>query len=62
VIETISNGLTEVDPAVRCQKAWAFIILLSGGVTTLRAIIDETISKEIINALKITAFKITEQK
>jgi AcrR family transcriptional regulator len=62
VIETISSGLTEEDSAVRSQKAWAFIILLSGGVTTLRALADNTITKEVINSIKITAFKITEQK
>jgi AcrR family transcriptional regulator len=60
VIETIANGLPHEEPVVRSQKAWAFISLLSGGVTTIRALADETISNEAVNAIKAAALKIAE--
>ena len=60
VIETIANGLPQMDSTVRSQKAWAFISLLSGGVTTIRALADEAISKEAVNAIKTVVMKIAE--
>lgn len=60
VIETIANGLPQEDSIVRSQRAWAFISLLSGGVTTIRALADETISNEAVNAIKTAALKIAE--
>lgn len=60
VIETIANGLPQMDSKIRSQKAWAFISLLSGGVTTIRALVDETISKEAVNAIRAAALKVAE--
>jgi AcrR family transcriptional regulator len=60
VIETIANGLPQEDSIVRSQKAWVFISLLSGGVTTIRALADEAISKVVISAIKTAALKIAE--
>lgn len=48
------------DSIVRSQKAWAFISLLSGGVTIMRALADEAISKVVVSAIKTAALKIAE--
>ena len=60
VIETIAKGFPQMDPISRNQKAWAFICLLSGGVSTIRAIADEAISNVAINAIRAAALKIAE--
>lgn len=60
VIETIAKGFPQIDTKARNQKAWAFISLLSGGVTTIRALSDEATSNEAINAIKVAALKIAE--
>ena len=61
VIETIANGLPQMDSTARNQKAWAFLCLLSGGVTTIRALADEAISNEAVKAIKTAALKIVEE-
>ncbi|MGZ8269636.1 MAG: TetR/AcrR family transcriptional regulator [Methylophilus sp.] len=62
VIETITNALPQENSIVRKQKAWAFISLLSGGVTIVRALADEEISKDAIKAIKIAAIAIAEKQ
>lgn len=60
VIATIANGLPQEDPKERNQRAWAFITLLSGGVTTVRALADDSISGDAIKGIKIAAIAIAE--
>lgn len=62
VIETITNALPQENSIERKQKAWAFISLLSGGVTIVRALADEEISKDAIKAIKIAAIAIAEKQ
>lgn len=55
VIEVIANGFPQVNTILRTQKAWVFISLLSGGVTTLRALANESILKETKKAIRDAA-------
>lgn len=61
ILETIANGLVQVNAADRNQRAWAFISLLSGGVSTIRALADESLSKEAVKAIRAAAIAITEK-
>ncbi|MFA7351483.1 MAG: TetR/AcrR family transcriptional regulator [Methylotenera sp.] len=62
ILETIAKGLPQKNPEDRSQRAWAFICLLSGGVTTIRALVDETLSKEAIKAIRAAAVTVAENK
>lgn len=61
ILETIANGLVQVNVADRNQRAWAFICLLSGGVSTIRALADESLSKEAVKAIRAAAIAIAEK-
>lgn len=61
ILETIANALPQASPLERNQRAWAFICILSGGVTTIRALADAEFSAEGVKAIKAAALAIAEE-
>lgn len=62
ILEAIAKGLPQKKPEERSQRAWAFICLLSGGVTTIRALADKEFSNEAIQAIRKAAIAIAENE
>jgi TetR/AcrR family transcriptional regulator, transcriptional repressor for nem operon len=62
ILETIAKGFPQKNSVERNQRAWAFICLLSGGVTTIRALANEELSAEGIKAIKKAAVAIAENE
>ena len=55
VIKLIAQGLPDGDTTENCQRAWALLVMLSGGVTMMRALVDETLATEVASTIKVAA-------
>lgn len=60
VLKVMADGLPQSSSTERSQRAWALICLLSGGVTTIRALANESLSHEAVKAIRIAALVIAE--
>jgi len=58
VIEVAAKGLPSGTLAERRDRAWALLSLLSGGVTTARALADDKLSAKMAKALRSAALAI----
>lgn len=57
VVEAVAAGLEGGTLADRRKRAWAFLSLLSGGVTLARAVEDEKVSSKIASSIRSAALK-----
>jgi AcrR family transcriptional regulator len=62
ILETIANGLPQKSPEERSRHALAFICLLSGGVTTIRALADDSLLTVAVKAIRAAALTLAENE
>lgn len=55
VVEQVAKGLREGSLAERRKRAWAFLSILSGGVTIARAVEDGDVAAQIAKSIKASA-------
>lgn len=55
VVEQVARGLREGSLAERRKRAWAFLSILSGGVTIARAVEDGDVAAQIAKSIKASA-------
>lgn len=55
VVEQVAKGLQEGSLAERRKRAWAFLSILSGGVTIARAVEDGDVAAQIARSIKASA-------
>jgi TetR/AcrR family transcriptional regulator, transcriptional repressor for nem operon len=58
VVEAVAKGLTGGTLAARRKRAWAFLSILSGGVTVARAVHDPKLSARIASSIRLAALKV----
>jgi TetR/AcrR family transcriptional regulator, transcriptional repressor for nem operon len=61
VIDAVAKGLSDGTAAERRSRAWALMSLLSGAVTTARAIDDPTLSAKIAKSVRTAAMTVTRR-
>lgn len=61
VIGVVAQGLPQGTPTERRNRAWALLSLLSGGVTTARALADDKLSAKAAKALRSAALAIAQK-
>lgn len=62
VAEQLANGLHGKTKAVRQEKAWALMALLSGGVTMARSMASAELQQQVANQLKHAALAIVNEE
>jgi TetR/AcrR family transcriptional repressor of nem operon len=55
VVEQVAKGFREGSLAERRKRAWAFLSILSGGVTIARAVEDGDVATQIAKSIKASA-------
>lgn len=58
VVDAVADGLGGTDEALRRDKAWALLSILTGGVTLARSMAEATVSDAIANGLKQAALAV----
>lgn len=60
VIKLIAQGLPNRDTADNHQRAWTLLVMLSGGVSMMRALADEILATEVANTIKAAALTLID--
>jgi TetR/AcrR family transcriptional regulator, transcriptional repressor for nem operon len=58
IVESIAKGLPQTTIGERRNRAWALLSILSGGVTTTRALADEAIAAKAAKAIRNAALSV----
>ncbi len=58
IVDGVAKGLPQKTVAERRNHAWALLSILSGGVTTTRALADETVAGKAAKAIRAAALTV----
>jgi TetR/AcrR family transcriptional repressor of nem operon len=62
LVDVVAQGLFQGTTTGNLDRAWTLLVMLSGGVTMMRALADEALAAQVAQSIKFSALALIEGK
>jgi AcrR family transcriptional regulator len=60
LVDVVAQGLPQGTTTGNVDRAWTLLVMLSGGVTMMRALVDEVLAAQVAQTIRVAALTLIE--